>query len=79
MLGVPEPGGSCFLFLDVRPRLQGRNVLEFLEECLEDGLVLAPGASSGEAYEGFVRLCYTSAPPERVAKAVRLLARRLDR
>jgi N-succinyldiaminopimelate aminotransferase len=77
VLGVPPPQGSCFLFLDVRPVLRGRPTLAFLEECLEDGLVLAPGASSGEAYEGWVRLCYTSAPPERVAEAVRRLARRL--
>jgi aspartate/methionine/tyrosine aminotransferase len=76
-LGLPPPEGSCFLFLDVRPRLHGRKLLDFLEECLEDGVVLAPGSSCGEAYEGFARLCYTSAPPEAVADALGRLARRL--
>ncbi|MDJ0788774.1 MAG: pyridoxal phosphate-dependent aminotransferase [Myxococcota bacterium] len=79
VLGVPEPEGSCFLFLDVRPLLHDRNLLEFLEECLEDGLVLAPGSSSGEDYGGWVRMCFTSAPPEQVATAVRLLAKHLGR
>ena len=78
VLGQPPPEGSCFLFLDVRPVLQGRNLLEFLEECLEEGVVVAPGSSCGEAYADWVRLCYTSAPPESVAEAVRRLARRLE-
>ena len=51
----------------------------FLEDCAEDGVLVAPGASSGSDYAGHVRLCYTAAPPERVAEAVRLLARRLGR
>jgi len=79
VLGLPPPEGSCFLFLDVRERLRGRNPLEFLEECLEDGVVLSPGSASGEAYDGFVRLCTTSAPPDAVGEAVRRLARRLGR
>lgn len=77
VLGLPAPEGSCFLFVDVGPALRGRKLLDFLEECLEDGLVLAPGASSGEGYGDHVRLCYTSARPEAVAEAVRRLARRL--
>lgn len=76
-LGVEPPEGSCFLFLDVAERLDGRGLLGFLEDCLEDGVVLAPGASSGEAYASCVRLCYTAAPPAAVAEATRRLARRL--
>jgi aspartate/methionine/tyrosine aminotransferase len=52
-------------------------MLGFLEDVFEDGVVLSPGASSGRDYEGFVRLCYTAAPPAEVAIAVRLLAKRL--
>ena len=77
VLGLPAPEGSTFLFLDVRDRLGERGMLGFLEDVFEDGVVLAPGASSGRDYEGFVRLCYTAAKPEDVATAVRLLAKRL--
>jgi N-succinyldiaminopimelate aminotransferase len=77
VLGLPAPAGSTFLFLDVRDRLGERGMLGFLEDVFEDGVVLAPGASSGRDYEGFARLCYTAAKPEDVATAVRLLAKRL--
>jgi aspartate/methionine/tyrosine aminotransferase len=77
ILGVERPQGSTFLFLDVSHKLDERGVFGFLEDCLEDGLVLAPGPSFGAGFEGFVRLCFTSAPPDRVAEAARRLAVRL--
>ena len=40
-------------------------------------MALAPGSSCGADYEGWVRLCYTSAPPEPVLGAVGRLAKRL--
>jgi N-succinyldiaminopimelate aminotransferase len=78
-LGVAEPEGSMFLFVDVRDRLDGRGMQGLLEDCLRDGVVVAPGASSGGDYAGWIRLCYSSAPPEQVAEGVRRLARRLGR
>lgn len=77
VLGVAAPDGSTFLFLDVSDRLDERGMLGFLEDVFEDGVVLAPGASAGRDYAGWVRLCFTAAPPEQVATAVRLLAKRL--
>jgi N-succinyldiaminopimelate aminotransferase len=79
MLGVPSPEGSCFLFIDVRAHLDDRKLLGFLEDCLEDGVVLAPGASCGADYPDWVRLCFTAAPPEQTCQAARLLAKRLGR
>jgi len=76
-LGLAPPEGSTFLFLDVADRLDARGMLGFLEDVFEDGVVLAPGASSGRDYAGWVRLCYTAVPPERAAEAARLLAKRL--
>jgi N-succinyldiaminopimelate aminotransferase len=76
-LGVPPPEGSTFLFLDVRRALDDRGVRGFLADCLEDGVALAPGSSCGEDYGGWVRLCYTSAPPAEVKDAARRLARRI--
>ncbi len=76
-LGVPPPGGSTFLFLDVAAKLDDRGLWGFLEDCLDDGILLAPGGSCGEGYESWVRLCYTSAPPADVTEAVARLARRL--
>lgn len=80
ILGEPAPAGSTFLFLDVADQLDERGVFGFLEDCLDDGLVLAPGPSFGRGhYDTHVRLCYTSAPPDHVAEGCRRLAVRLGR
>jgi N-succinyldiaminopimelate aminotransferase len=76
-LHLPPPEGGTFLFLDVRRVLDERGIQGFLDDCVGDGVALARGAACGAGYEGFVRLCYTSAPPERVALAVEKLAARL--
>jgi aspartate/methionine/tyrosine aminotransferase len=77
VLGVPRPAGSTFLFLNLEQQLDDRGVFGFLEDCLDDGLLLAPGPSFGVDYASWVRVCFTSAPPEAVADAVRRLARRV--
>jgi len=78
-LGVAAPEGGTFLFLDVSERLDARGIWGFLEDCLDDGVALAPGPSCGEAYAGWVRLCFTAAAPEAVLDAARKLSRRLGR
>ena len=57
-LGVPAPQGSTFLFIDVADRLDERGMLGFLEDCFEQGVLVAPGSSSGTDYATWVRLCY---------------------
>jgi aspartate/methionine/tyrosine aminotransferase len=79
VLGLASPAGSCFLFLDVTRHLNGGDVDGFLEGCLDDGVVLAPGASCGRDYPSWVRLCFTAAEPPRTADAVRRLAKRIGR
>jgi DNA-binding transcriptional MocR family regulator len=63
-----------FLFVDVAGRVDERGTTGLLEDCLAEGVLVAPGASSGEAYGSWIRLCYSSLPPEQVAEAVRRLA-----
>jgi N-succinyldiaminopimelate aminotransferase len=76
-LGVPAPEGSTFLFLDVADHLDERGLVGFLEGCLEDNLILAPGTSFGAAYDTYVRVCFTCSPPEVVLRGVDKLAARL--
>jgi N-succinyldiaminopimelate aminotransferase len=77
LLGVAPPEGSCFLFVDAAARLDARGLAGFLADCFADGVVVAPGASAGEAYGSFVRLCYTVLPPDAALEGVARLARRL--
>ncbi len=78
ILAVPPPEGSCFLFLDVSAILDDRGMIGLLEDCLEDGVLVAPGASAGSDYQDWIRLCYTVVPPEDALEAARLLAGRLS-
>lgn len=77
-LGVESPAGSTFLFLDVADRLDDRGLGGFLEDCVERGLLVAPGPSFGP-YPTHVRLCFTSAKPEVVQRGVGVLADLLGR
>jgi N-succinyldiaminopimelate aminotransferase len=77
VLGQDAPGGSAFFFIDASPFFDERGMSGFLEDCFEDGVLVAPGASSGQAYSDWIRLCYTSVRPELAADAVRRLARRM--
>ncbi|MBW2418185.1 MAG: pyridoxal phosphate-dependent aminotransferase [Deltaproteobacteria bacterium] len=77
LLGIDPPEGSTFFFLDASRKLDERGMAGFLADCFEDGVLVAPGASCGEAYADWVRVCYTAAPPEQISDAMSLLARRL--
>ncbi len=76
-LAVDAPAGSQFLFVDARAALDERGMIGLLEDCGDDGMLVAPGASCGEGYDGWIRVCYTAAPPESVEPALARLARRL--
>ena len=76
-LGVPAPEGGTFLFLDVAESLDARGLRGFLEDCVDEGVALAPGPSCGRDYPSWVRLCFTAAPPEQVLDAVERLSARI--
>lgn len=79
LLGVARPEGGTFLFLDVRDRLDARGMPGLLEDCFARGVLVAPGASCGTAYAGWIRLSFTAAPGEAVLEAARRLAQVLGR
>lgn len=85
-LGVPPPQGSAFLFLEVADCLsdlegsegaEGGGLDGLLGDCVDRGLFVAPGPSFGP-YPAHVRLCFTAAPPEVVARGVEVLAALLE-
>jgi N-succinyldiaminopimelate aminotransferase len=78
-LAAPPPEGATYHFLDVRDALDERGIWGFLEDCVSDGVALAPGPSCGPGYDTYVRLCYTAAPPDAVREAVRSVAARMGR
>jgi len=77
-LGVAAPQGSTFLFVDVSRHLDERGLLGFLERCVEQRLLVAPGTSFGP-FPHHVRLCFTCARPEVVLRGAEVLARLMGR
>ena len=73
VLGLPEPQGGTFLFFDISEYLNGRTMDEFLLYCIQHKLLLAPGASFGEGYENYIRLCFTCVEPEIVLEGMGVL------
>jgi DNA-binding transcriptional MocR family regulator len=63
-----------FLFVDVGAAQDERGTAGLLEDCLAQGVLVAPGASSGQAYERWIRLCYSCLDPDATAEGVRRLA-----
>ncbi len=78
ILGVPEPEGSTFFFLDVADRLDERGLTGFLEDCADEGILLAPGPSFGP-FPTCVRVCFTCAEPAVVLRGFEKLARLVGR
>jgi len=74
LLGLPAPDGGMFLFLHVADQLDGRGLHGLLEDCFEQGVLVAPGESCGQAYADWIRLSYTAVPSDAVLEAVRRLA-----
>ncbi|MFK7984487.1 MAG: pyridoxal phosphate-dependent aminotransferase [Sandaracinaceae bacterium] len=70
-LGIEAPTGGTFVFVDVRPhRGAEEDTLAFLERCLDRGVLMTPGAACGAEYEGWVRVCFTSVPPDTLDEAL---------
>jgi N-succinyldiaminopimelate aminotransferase len=71
VLGLPMPNGGSFLFFDAEQYLrEGESVLQLLERCLDHGVMLMPGSASGQDFERWVRLCYTTVPPAELETAL---------
>lgn len=77
-LGVPPPQGSTFLFLDVARYLDERGLPGLLEDCADQGLLLAPGPSFGP-FPRHARLCFTAVDPQATLRGVDRLAALLAR
>lgn len=77
-LGVPRPEGSTFLFVDVADSLDDHGLEGLLERAVQRGLLVAPGPSFGP-YPTHVRVCFTSAEPDRVRTGFDILAELLGR
>ncbi len=75
LLGIRKPDGGTFVFFDVAARVrEGEDGLGVLERCLDAGVLLTPGSASGRDYGSWIRLCFTSVPPDQLREALERIA-----
>ena len=74
-LSVPHriPVGGAYVFLDLDRVLGDRPLEQFLEACVERGLLLAPGEAFGSDYMRWARLCFTACPEDQLCDALAIL------
>jgi aspartate/methionine/tyrosine aminotransferase len=78
LLKVDPVQGSTFLFIDVstalqQPRYKDHGVQTLLADCVDQGLLIAPGSAFGP-YPQHVRVCFTAVAPEITLRGVKILA-----
>lgn len=80
-LGVAAPPAGTFLFVDVSPHLREgeKDATGFLERCVEAGVLLTPGQASGKDFPAWVRLCFTTVPPDELDEALAKLRKVMGR
>lgn len=76
-LSIPagRPDGAYYLFFPVMPYLHGRTATELIEQCIDAGVSIAPGADFGVGFEQYARICFAGQPPDRLDVAIDRLNR----
>jgi aspartate/methionine/tyrosine aminotransferase len=64
------PDGGSYVFVDFAPVLGGEPLLGLLERAVDRGVAIMPGDGCGEEWASWARLCFTSAPQDRVLEGV---------
>jgi aspartate/methionine/tyrosine aminotransferase len=70
---APIPDGAYYFFFPVDRYLAGRGFDAVVEQCLDAGVSVAPGADFGVDYAHYLRICFAGESPERVLTGVERL------
>lgn len=73
-----RPEGGAYVFADLSGILEGKSCFDFLDECLDEGVVFAPGAGFGRHYKLWARFCFTAMAPDRLKRGTDRLVQLLE-
>ncbi len=71
--------GGGYVFPDFTKELNGKPMIEWIQELLREGVCISPGDAFGRDFENFARICYTSVPEDQVVLAIERLNKSLER
>lgn len=74
-LGRPPPTNGTFIFMNIADYLKGRSFDDFMEACIAEKMLLAPGSAFGKGYENHIRICFTSVSPDVAIEGANILQR----
>ena len=69
------PDGAYYFFFPVDAYLRGRSYERVIEELLDAGVSVAPGADFGVDFAEWIRICFAGESPQRVLEGVERLNR----
>jgi aspartate/methionine/tyrosine aminotransferase len=70
---APVPDGAYYFFFPVDRYLAGRSFDAVVEQCLDAGVSVAPGADFGVDFGNYLRVCFAGESPERVLTGIERL------
>ena len=73
ILGVAHPSNGTFIFMDISQYISSRTFDDFMEACIAEKLLLAPGSAFGTGYENYIRICFTAADEQTVIDGAGIL------
>jgi aspartate/methionine/tyrosine aminotransferase len=72
-----RPEGGAYVFANLEGILGKRSCFDLLDDCLDEGVVFAPGAGFGRHYNTWARFCFTAMSPDRLERGSRKLVQLL--
>ena len=67
------PEGTYYFFFKITNYLNGGDVWNLIDKCLETGVSVAPGNDFGTHYKDYIRICFTGEPLDRLKTAIKRL------
>ena len=67
------PEGGAYVFVNLEKLLGSRTCFDLLDECLDQGIVFAPGSGFGRHYETWARFCFTAMPLDKLERGTKRL------
>jgi aspartate/methionine/tyrosine aminotransferase len=69
------PEAGYFMFFSIESFLSHKTYDQIIDECLEQGVSVAPGEDFGRGFENYIRVCFTGEPAERLERGAATLRR----
>ena len=67
------PQAGYFTFFSIESFFGKKTYNQIIDECLEQGVSVAPGEDFGKGYENYIRICFTGEPEERLKRGAMTL------